>query len=121
MLTIKMKDDCMHFYDQDTLILSVEETETDSGILMTLKGSLRSDTAHHIQDELDAFTTVGVRVTMDLSGVTFLAPSVLNALLNAQQLIEYLHQGELRLRKIPDTIYAEMDETGITELLVIEE
>ncbi len=121
MLTRKMKDNSMLFYEGEDLILTVEETETDDGILMALKGSLRSEAAHHIQDELDAFTTVGEKVIIDFKEVTSIAPSVLNALLNAQQLIDFLRQGEIVLKNIPESVYQEMDETGITELLMIED
>ena len=82
---------------------------------------MRSDTAHPFQDELNEFTTAGVPVTIDFKEVAFVAPSVLNALLNVQQLVEQLHQGRIVLRNIPDAVYQEMDETGITELLMIEE
>jgi len=120
-LTRKMDGDNMLFYDKGELILTVEETETENGILIALKGQLKSDTAHHIQDELDAFTVAGVKVTLDFKEVTFAAPSVLNALLNSQQRIDFFRRGEILLRNIPDAVYREMDETGITELLMIED
>ncbi|MBQ6999494.1 MAG: hypothetical protein IJN67_00435 [Oscillospiraceae bacterium] len=121
MLTRKIQDDAMLFYEGDHLILTVNETEVDGGILMSLKGDLKSETAYHIQDELDAFTTVGMKVTIDFKEVVFAAPSVLNALLNSQQLIDFFRKGEIVLKNIPGTIYQEMDDTGITELLMIEE
>ncbi len=121
MLTRKIQDDTMLFYDGEKLVLSAEELETDGGILIKLKGELRSEAAHHIQDELDAFTTVGVRVNLDFGEVSFISPSVLNALLNSQQLIDHFRRGEIVLKNIPDAVYREMDETGITELLMIED
>lgn len=111
----------MLFYEGSTLVLTVEEKETNGKILMALKGELKSEAAHHIQDELDAFTTVGVKVILDFREVSFIAPSVLSALLNSQQLIDYFRQGEILLTNIPDTVYQEMDDTGITELLMIED
>lgn len=121
MLRIKIEADTTSFYDGEELVLTMEETDTENGILMTLKGALRSDTAHHIQDELDAYTVVGVKVTIDFKDVTFAAPSVLKALITSQQRIDFFRQGEITLRNIPDAIYREMDDTGITELLMIEE
>lgn len=121
MLTRKMQGDSMLFYDGDSLILTIVEEEIDNGILMTFKGNLRSDTAHHIQDELDAFTTVGIKVTIDFKDVSFISASTLLAMLNAQQLIDFFRKGEIVLRNIPDSVYKEMDETGITELLMIED
>ncbi len=121
MLTRKMQGDSMLFYEGDELILTVEEADQDDGVLIKLKGSLKSEVTHHIQDELDAFTTVGVKVTIDFKEVTFASASVLHALLNAQQLIDFFRKGEIVLRNIPDSVYQEMDTSGITELLMIED
>lgn len=113
-------EDTMFFYDGDALILTVHELDYNDGIRMVLNGQLRSDTAHFIQNELDAFTTVGMKVWLDFKEVTFAAPSFLSALLNAQQLVDFFRKGEIILNNIPDPIYQEMDETGMTELLMIE-
>lgn len=121
MLTRKIDGDTMRFYDGETLILTVDELDHAGDILMVLDGQLRSDTAHFIQNELDAFTSVGVKVCLDFGKVTFVAPSFLSALLSAQKLVDHFHKGAILLRNIPDQIYQEMDETGITELLMIEE
>ena len=121
MITRKMEGDSMLFYENGSLILTVEETETENGILMALKGQLKSETAHHIQDELDAFTVVGVKVVLDFQDVTFASAAVLNALLDVQQRIDQFRQGEMVLRNVSDSIYRDMDETGIAELLMIEE
>lgn len=111
----------MLFYDGGQLVLTVEETETDSGILMTLNGELRSETAHHIQDELDAFTTVGVKVVLDFRQVTFAGASFFRGLLQSQKAVDFFRQGAIVLKNVPDAIYREMDETGMTELLQIED
>lgn len=121
MLTRKIEADSMLFYDGDTLVLTVEETDLDGGVLLTMKGEIRSDTTHHIQDELEAFISVGLKVTIDFTDATFIAPSVLNALLNVQQLADFFRKGEIVLRHLPDEIYRKMDANGITELLMIED
>lgn len=121
MIRREISGDTMFFYDGDALILTVDELDFNGGIQMVLKGQLRSDTAHFIQNELDAFTTVGMKVWLNFKEVTFAAPSFLSALLNAQQLVDFFRKGEIVLQNIPDAIYAEMDETGMTELLMIEE
>ena len=58
---------------------------------------------------------------VDFKEVDFVVPSVLYALLNSQQLIDYFKRGEIVLKNIPDAVYQVMDETGICELLTIEE
>lgn len=120
MIRREINGDSMFFYDGNALILTVDELDFKGGIQMVFKGHLRSDTAHFIQNELDAFTTVGMKVWLDFKGVTFVAPSFLNALLNAQQLVDFFRKGEIVLQNIPGVIYEEMDETGMTELLMIE-
>ena len=95
MLTRKIQGDSMLFYKDNTLVLTIEETDSDGSMIMSFKGDLVGDTAHHIQDELDAFTTVGVKVILDFKEVTYLAASVLNALLNAQQLIDFFRHGKV--------------------------
>lgn len=121
MIRREISGDSMFFYDGNALILTVDELDFNGGIQMVLKGQLRSDTAHFIQNELDAFTTVGMKVWLNFKEVTFAAPSFLSALLNAQQLVDFFRKGEIILQNIPDAIYAEMDETGMTELLMIED
>lgn len=121
MLVRKMEADTMLFYDEDTLVLTMEESDLDNGVLISLQGDLRSDTTHHIQDELEAFVTVGVKVTIDLGKVTFISPSVLSTLLNVQQLVDFFRKGEIVLRNLPDGIYKKMDEYGLSDLLVIED
>lgn len=121
MLERKMSGDSMLFYDGANLVLSVDETEADGGILMVLKGELRSETAQHIQHELDAFTTMGLKVAIDFKDVTYITSSVLYALLSSQQLIDFFHKGAILLKNVPDAVYREMEETGIAELLMIDE
>ena len=121
MIRREVNGDTMFFYDGDALILTVDELDCPDGIRMVLKGQLRSDTAHFIQNELDAFTTVGIKTWLDFKEVSFVAPSFLVALLNAQQLVDFFRKGEIVLKNIPDAIYREMAETGITELLMIED
>lgn len=121
MIKIKLEGDFTYFYENDKLILTMEETETDDGILMTLKGELKSETAHSILDELNAYSVVGMKVTVDFAEVTFVSSAVLNALLDAQQMIDQLRKGELILRRVPDAIYTVMDENRVAELLMIED
>ncbi len=111
----------MTFFQGDTQILRVEETDTESGILMTLKGSVTSESAYYIQDELDAFIALGIQVTIDFSQADFVAPSVLNALLDSQLLIDFFRRGRLLLRGVSDALYQEMVEANIQDLLLIEE
>lgn len=121
MLTRKIEDNTMFFYDGKDLILTIIEEETDDGVLMRLSGQLRSDTTHHLQDELDAFTTVSVKVTLDFQEVTYIAYSVMYALLNCQIRVDNMGQGRILLRNVPDEIYRELSNYHIPDMLLIEE
>lgn len=121
MLTRKIQDNTMYFYDGQELILTIIEEETENGVHMRLKGQLRSDTTHHLQDELDAFTTVSVRVVLDFQEVTYIAYSVMYALLSCQVRVDNMQQGEILLRNIPEAIYREMSDAHILDMLLIEE
>ena len=111
----------MSFYDKGHLFLTIEESDTEDGILMALRGELRSHVNHHIQDELDAFTTIGKKVAIDFKEVTGITYSVLTAFLNSQQLVDSLRKGEICLKRIPDAVYQEMDKWNIIEMLLIED
>lgn len=121
MLTRKLQGDTMLFYEGEKLILSVDEVESEGCICMVLKGNLVSDSAHHIQDELNAFTSVGVKVVMDFKEVTFVSPSVMYVLLESQTLIDFFRKGEIVLRNISDEVYQMLYAHGITDLLMIED
>ena len=120
MLTRKIQGDSILFYKDDALILTIDETEDNDRVILSLKGDLLSDAAHPLQDELDAFTTVGTKLILDFKDVAYAAPSIFVALLNVQQLIDFFRHGEILLKNIPADLYHEMDEIGITELLMIE-
>ena len=122
MLTRKAESDTNYFYDGDMLILTVDEKMTESGLLMTLLGKLRSDTAHFIQDELCAFVSMGIKIIVDLKDVTFITPDVLRAFLATQQSIDSLGKSELRLRNISNQVLLEMDKAAINaEVLMIDD
>lgn len=121
MITRKIEGDTMIFYKNDAVILTVDEPDFNGGIKMVFKGQLVSDIVHYIHNELDAFTTVGMKVWLDFKEVTYVAPSFLPALLHAQNTVDFFRKGQIVLMNIPDSIYQEMDEEGYTELLKIED
>ena len=120
MLIRKIQGDMIQFYEDESLVLTIDEQDTNDGILMRFKGALKSEFSDHIQDELDAYTTIGMKVFIDFKEATFISASLLNALLNCQQLVDYFRNNEIILKNIPQSVYLEMDRTGISELLMIE-
>ncbi len=120
MLTRKLEGDAIVFYSGANRILTVQELMTENGVLMNLTGELRSDTAQSILDELTAFATVGVKVTVDFSKVTFISSAVMDALHKVQKTLDDMGAGELLLRALPPEIYRKFWDTGMSELLRIE-
>ena len=105
MLTRKMDGDTMLFYKDDKMVLSVEETDQDGGILMKLRGELLSECAQPIQDELEALISVGLKVVIDFAGVEYVSAASMNAMLDSQHLADFFRRGELILRGLPDEVY----------------
>lgn len=120
MLNRKVEGNSIIFTDGEAHVLTIAEQETETGILMTLSGQLRSDTAHDIQDELVALTTVGADVVVDFKEVTYISPTVQNCLLIVQQKMDSMGKGTLLLRGMPAEIYREFEKSGEAELLMIE-
>lgn len=121
MLTRKIEADSLLFYEGDKLVLTMTETEVGKDMLITLDGELCSEMTHHFQDELEAFISTGMKVIVDFGAVSFVAPSVLNALLDVQQLADFFRKGGLILRNLSGEVYEKMDRCGLTDLLMIEE
>lgn len=119
MLTRKIEGDSIVFYDGAAEVLSVREKESDDLVTVEMKGEMRGDTAHEVQDELIALATVGVNIAVDLSAVTYIAPTVQHIFLRTQQKIDSLGKGTLVLLGLSDTIYHEFEQTGLSELLMI--
>ena len=121
MLTRKIEGNSIIFKNGATTVLTINEEETDAGILMALNGELRGDVAHELSDELTALATVGVNVVVDFSQVTYITSTILDVFLTVQQLMDSMGKGALVLRKLPDDIYREFDRTGTSQLLNIED
>lgn len=120
MLNRKVEGENIIFTEGASHVLTMTEKETDEGVLITLKGSLRSDVTHDFLDELIAMTTVGADVYLDFKDVTYVAPSVQHSLLIIQQKMDSMGMGTLTLREMPDEIYREFERSGEADLLMIE-
>ena len=121
MLTRKLEGQSIVFYNANTQVLSILEEEREDGVLLTLRGELRSDVAHELLDELTALATVGVQVTLDFAEVTFITATILDVLLTVQQTMDAMGKGSLVLRKLKPDIYHQFEKTGTSELLIIEQ
>lgn len=121
MLDRKIEGNAIVFKNGSAPVLTIEESETENGVLMVLKGELRSDVAHELADELTALATVGINIVVDFAEVTYITSTILDVFLTVQQLMDSMNKGTLALRKLPDDIYREFEKTGTSELLMIED
>lgn len=120
MLSRKIEGENIVFTEGAAHVLTMTEKETDEGVVISLKGSLRSDVANDVLDELIAMTTVGADVFLEFQDVAYVAPSVQHSLLIVQQKMDSMKKGTLTLRKMPDEIYREFEKSGEADLLMIE-
>lgn len=120
MLNRRIEEESIIFEEESAIVLSIEEKSTEQGILLMMSGQLRSELAHDIQDELVALATVGVNIIVDLEKVTYISPTTQHVFLRTQQKIDAMGKGSLLLRKLSNEIYREFENTGVSELLLIE-
>ena len=121
MLNRKIEGNSIIYRNGSLPVLTIEESETENGIVMALKGELRSDVAHELMDELTALATVGVSIFVEFSGVTYITSTILDVFLSIQQLMDTMKKGSLVLCKMPPAVYQEFEKTGTAELLMIED
>jgi len=112
--TIKLLDD-------DKLILTIGEKTDSDPIEITLDGSLTSDTAGWLLNELDFFASVNFKVKVNFSKVTYLSPSAVQAFRNNQKSIDSFRKGGLTLTNVSDELYDQMEKLGVAGLLLIED
>lgn len=109
------------FFDENKLILTVEEKLTTEPKELILNGALTSDTAEWLLDELDRFMCIRCKVTVNFAKVTYISPSAIQAFRDNQKNIENFRRGGLVLTKVSDEIYEQMEELGVAGLLMIED
>jgi len=115
-----IEDRTIHLTDEEKEILSIREDPEDSSVTVTLTGNLRSDAVCYMQDELDAFLSLGFAVIVDMSGLNYVSVTAQQAFLQSQQKADRLGKGSLTLRLPNDTLYAEFEKTGASDLLIFE-
>ncbi len=119
MLDRKIENGTIVYRSGNTPVLTVLESLEETGVLIKLTGELRSDVAHDMLDELTAIVTSGAQVSLDFSGVTYIANAVQEVLVTVQQNIETIGVGAMQLQALPAPILQEFESTGIIDCLDI--
>lgn len=116
-----MEDQTLILLADGAQVLKLQEKVDDQMVTIELEGVLRSDTAQDLEDELAAFTLLGMNIILSMSGVTYLSSSCMQVLIGIQQKMDRLKKGTLRLINVPQTVMSNVKRTGASELLDIEE
>lgn len=116
-----VNDEQLVLLDGQKEILRINEIQEQNVVKIKLDGSLRSETAYDFQDELTALAILGMDLQLDFEKVTYLSAACVQVMLKLQQKMDDIGRGTLTLVKLPETIYAELQSTGTSELLMIEE
>jgi len=120
-LTRKIEGDILLLMDGAETVLSIQEGVDGDTVGFKLTGMLRSDTAHDFMDELFAVTALGLKLDLDLAGVTYISSTCQQVLLSVQQKIDERGKGGLLISKLNSKIREEFDSTGFSQLLDIAE
>ncbi len=98
---------------------AIYEQEEGNGILVRLEGAMNRETANTLRNELSARILSGQKISVDLSGVTYLSASVMDILL--QEEIKQESSGKtIPLKQMPQQIYDSFKARGMHELFEIE-
>ncbi len=117
MLTREIQGNTIMYHSGPETVLIMEETPVEGGVHIRFEGQLRSEVAHDLQDELIAFITSRMPVTVDMEQVTYIANAVQEVLVSVQQCVESMGVGGLTLEKLPGHILEEFENTGIIDCL----
>lgn len=115
-----VKDGELVLFAGDDQVLSIGETKKETVFEIRLVGSLRSDTVHELQDELESLRIMGFDLRVDMQNVTYLSAACADVFLKLQLAMDAQGKGKLVLFHVPESILTEMKSTGLSELLMIE-
>lgn len=115
-----VKDGKLILMSGDVQVLSIQEVQNDDTFEINLDGSLKSETAHELQDELEALAIMGFNLRVDMSKVQYMSSACADVFLKIQIMMDKRGKGSLVLLNVPVPILSEMNNTGLSELLMIE-
>ncbi len=120
---IKGKEHCYYaeweISDYENKVLTVMENIDGNNACLTLRGSLRNETAMLFQDELTALATVDVDVKLDCSELISMSNACKIALIRIQQMMDKNRRGTLTLTKLSDTVRKDLEAQGVDGCLSI--
>ena len=117
----RMNNEVLEICDENNeVILSIEEKAIDNGIEIYLKGELKNEVAHELEDEVMAALSVCKRIVINFENVTYIASMSLKSLLSIQQIIDEIQESSMLLTHVKPEVMAIFEESGFSEILEIE-
>lgn len=119
---IKIEGDTILISDGGVPVMGMQEAVTDQerrAVLIMLGGAVRSDVSDCLEDELNAFVTLDADILIDTRQVSYVSVAAQQCFLRVQRYADRVGKGRLTLSIPDDKLYAQFEETGITELLQI--
>ena len=112
-------EDSIRFTEQDQEIAAIREETGEGKVTFFLTGSLNSETANDLADEMAAMIISGQEILLNMEEVTYLASSVMEALLRMEKKLE--EKGKfMQILRMPQKIYDDFKARGMHELFEIE-
>ena len=116
----EMKENELHLFCEEAEVCTVIEELQDNQVILHMNGALRSDILCFIEDELHALVMTNLSIVMDLREVSYLSVSMQQIFLQIQQKIDEKGAGSFTLIHSNEKIMREFEQTGLTDLLMIE-
>lgn len=106
--------------DTGEVVMSYTQQKGENGYTFFLQGALLSDVAFDILDELGTLAMFHVPIVLDFAKVTYISNAVQNSLMKVQKEVEE-YNTTMYLRNLPDAIAADLEKTGVIDLLNVEQ
>lgn len=97
--------------------MTIEKTQNNGGLLITLEGRLDTSTAPQLEAELKSIGDI-VKLTFDFEKLEYISSAGLRVLLAAQKVMN--KQGSMVIRHVNETIMEIFEVTGFLDILSIE-
>ena len=112
-------EDAIRFMENGTEKAALQEKVEGESIQISLSGAISGDITHTLLDEMTALIVAGQGITVNLESASYLAPSVMDTLLQMEKRLE--EKGKImRLIQMPQPIYDDFKARGMHEMLEIE-
>jgi len=115
MVRRRMKDDILELLDgEENVVLSAREFLRDGTFVVQLRGRLKNELAHAVEDELSAAICAHLPLELDLHELEYLAGMGIRALMNVQQLADETEGAAFRLVNVPARLAAQLRSVGFS-------